>query len=232
MGFIGTALEFRMKLDTNKECLICQLDRFDQMSIRRQTGETQSGFGESFTVGIIDFIAVAVTFADMFLTIKREDLCSRLQITGVFPQPKGTAFVDRIILSRHKVDNRIEGELIELPGVGAGKGCHVTSIFDHGNLQTEADTKIRNVMFSCIAAGCDHTLDPAASKATGHDDSIDTGQNGGGVFICDGFGIDPADRNMGVECIACVAQSFCYRKVSIMQLNIFSYQSDRYFLSL
>ena len=69
MCFIGSALEFRVILDTYMKGSLSKLYCFDQSSVRRSAAERKACFLEGFTVIVIEFIAVSVSFTDIYRAV-------------------------------------------------------------------------------------------------------------------------------------------------------------------
>ena len=103
---------------------------------------------------------------------------------------------------------------------------NISRIFDHCNLHTEADAKIRDVLFSCIFCCQNHSFDTTAAKAAWNKNSVQLCKFFICVFRCDFFRIDPVDADMGVVIISCVAKCLSYRKVGIVKSYILAHKTD------
>ena len=103
---------------------------------------------------------------------------------------------------------------------------YMTGVFDHGNLHSEADTKIRDVVFPRILCRQNHAFDTAVTEATGDDDAVQIGEDMIFRFLCDGLGVDPPNVDHGVEGKPRMAQSFRHREIGVVELYILAYKSD------
>ena len=61
---VRLALELRMKLARDEKRMPGQLDDFHQLAIRGKAAEHKTGLLEFFTVGVVEFIPMAVPFVD------------------------------------------------------------------------------------------------------------------------------------------------------------------------
>ena len=68
------------------------------------------------------------------------------------------------------------------PGVSLGKARHMPGKFYDGHLHPQTDPQKRDVVFSGIADGADHSLDSPAAKSAGDQDPVYLGQDRGGIF--------------------------------------------------
>ena len=119
MGFIGTAFEFRVKLNTDVEGFIGQFNRFHQLTVGRNAAEDKPERFQLIAVQVVELIAVTVAFINMSCSIAALHRASGLNFTGIAAQAQRTALVDFIALSRHEVDHRVRRTFIEFMGIGS-----------------------------------------------------------------------------------------------------------------
>ena len=60
---IRSALEFGMKLHSDEERMIFNLYRFDESAVRRSTPEDKPAGSQGFSVIVVEFVTVTVSFA-------------------------------------------------------------------------------------------------------------------------------------------------------------------------
>ena len=70
MAFVWSLFKFRMCLCCHKPRMVGQFDHFDDASVRLNTAQFHAVFNTFCTVVIIEFITVAVSFGDFFLSVK------------------------------------------------------------------------------------------------------------------------------------------------------------------
>ena len=76
-------------------------------------------------------------------------------------------------------------------------------------------------------AGCqDHSFNTASAKAAGHNDALERAQDFFSGLFCQPFRINPVNFNLHILGISCMAQGFCHRQISVMQLHVFAHQAD------
>ena len=89
---------------------------------------------ESGAVVVVDLVAVAMAFLNLFRTVKRVSFGILVQHAGAGAKTQGTANVFYTILVRHQGDDRIGGVGIEFDAVGIFQVRHVTGILHDGKL--------------------------------------------------------------------------------------------------
>ena len=81
MGSVGSGLELGVSLGGYEEGVLGKLAHFHDTSVRGQTGQTKTVFGEDGTIIVVDLVAMAVTFMDQFLAIQFVSFGSLIQHT-------------------------------------------------------------------------------------------------------------------------------------------------------
>ena len=71
MWFVGTALEFRVKLHAYIEIMAGKLYCLHKIAVRGKTGENNTGFSEVFPEIVVNLVPVAVSLAYFLLPIAR-----------------------------------------------------------------------------------------------------------------------------------------------------------------
>jgi len=64
MRLVRLAEKFRVELAGNEKRMVFQLDHLHQFAVRRETTEYKTGIFKFFTVGVVEFITVAVALMD------------------------------------------------------------------------------------------------------------------------------------------------------------------------
>ena len=167
-----------------------------------------------------------MSFTDIYRAVATFHRSTHFDIAGISTKSKRTAFVDIIALTRHKVDNLVLTQLVKLTGVCVPHTENISRVFNHGNLHTEADAKIRDILFSCIFCRQDHTFDSTAAETSGHKYTVKVCQLFIGVFCRDFFRIDPVYADMSIVIISGVTKCLRYRKICIMQSHVLAHKTD------
>ena len=172
MGPVRPTLEFRVELDTYIEGVLLDLHRLDEAIIRRSTAENQSCLSQGLPVSIIKLVAMPVTFADPCTPVARRYSGPLLKDTLVCPQPEGTAFVDILALSRDEIDDLVGAPLIKLTGTRIRQSRLAAGKLDDRHLHAQAETKVRDPLFSCVSRCQDHAFHAPVSETAGDQNAI------------------------------------------------------------
>ena len=73
MRAVRAALEFRMKLHSDKEIIFRYLNRFNDPSVGGGPTDPQSGVRQPLAVRVVEFIAVTVAFENLFAAERSEE---------------------------------------------------------------------------------------------------------------------------------------------------------------
>lgn len=73
MGMVGSGFQLRMELHTYVPGVVGNFHNFHQTAVGRQSAQAQAGAGERIAVFVVEFITVAVTFADLIRAINGTD---------------------------------------------------------------------------------------------------------------------------------------------------------------
>ena len=122
------------------------------------------------------------------------------------------------------------GIRIHLDAVGIRITQHMAGIFHDGQLHAQAKSQERKLMRAGILDSSNHTFDTTGAEAAGNQNALYIRQKFCHIVLCDCFGIDPFNIHSCMVGNATVFQCLYYRDISIMKLDIFSYQSYRYLL--
>ena len=96
---------------------------------------------------------------------------------------------------------------IKLGAIGVFQTRHMAREFDGGYLHAQADTKVRNFVFTGIAGRANFALNTAHTKAAGHQNAIELGQPRDIVSI-EGFRVHILNVDFDMVFHARMAQCF------------------------
>ena len=102
---------------------------------------------------------------------KRKAILRNLAWAGA--QPHRRSLVRNVPLFFHYVDDRMGRILIELSAVGFLEVGNVTGKFDNGDLHTEAESKIRNLVFACVLYGRNLAFGASIPKTARYEQPIE-----------------------------------------------------------
>src|SRR5450432_4211834 len=111
---VWLAQKFRMELARNEERMIRQFDDFHKLAVRRKTAENEPGLLEFFAIGVVEFVAVTVTFIDDERTVKQSGPGADRRLAGLCAEPHGTAFLGHTLLVIEHGDDRMRGVQVKL----------------------------------------------------------------------------------------------------------------------
>ena len=75
MGSVGSGLELGVSLGGYEEGVLGKLAHFHDTSVRGQTGQTKTVFGEDGTIIVVDLITMTMTLCDFLSAVKLISLC-------------------------------------------------------------------------------------------------------------------------------------------------------------
>src|SRR5215472_15067164 len=220
--------ELGMELTADKVGMVGQFHHLDVGSVGGRTRNSQPARDERFLVFTIEFVAVAVALADLRLTVNLVGEGAGLDFAGPGTETHGTAkFFDTAQLAQF-VDHSMGSGGIKLAGVGVRESADVAGELDASGLHTEANAKVRNLLFAGIADGNQHAFDSAFAETAGNQDPVVLGQ----LFfvgLVPGFealSLDPVEVELEVVGEGAVDQGFLERFVRVLVLDIFTHNAD------
>ena len=169
---------------------------------------------------------MAVAFGNILFPIRPVHLGTRTNMAGIGSQPQGTALGNMLVLIRQEVNDLVGRRRIKLTGVGIREPCHIPCKGNDCYLHTQTDPKIRHIMLPAVVCGDDLPFNTPIAKAAGYNDAGAVGKNLPYRLVGDRFGIDPLDVHVGTQRIACVAKCLRNRQIRVMQLDIFTHQTN------
>ena len=86
MGSVGSGLELGVSLGGYEEGMLGKLAHFHDTSVRGQTGQTKTVFGEDGTIIVVDLITMTMSLRDVLLPVELISTGILIQYTRVCPQ--------------------------------------------------------------------------------------------------------------------------------------------------
>ena len=115
---------------------------------------------------------------------------------------------------------------VEFLGIGPGQAEDVAGEFDDRALHAEADAEKGNARNARVLDGRDLALDPARTEAARHQDAVDAGEGGGGVFPRDLLGIDVDETDGHAADAAGVHQRLVQALVGLLEVDVLADDGD------
>jgi hypothetical protein len=195
--------------------------------------KVETRLGQSVDVLRVDLISVAVTLQDLAsLTVKLADLgpfASGLEDSGAESQPHGTSEVGLGAL-RHEDDDGFRSFGRDLDGMGVLESADVASVFDNGNLHSQANSQVRRLVLSGPFRGRNHSLCASRSESTGNQDSV--GRANVVPRLVEfrrveavhgwlkGFGLDPHEVQLASAAHCRVFQTLDSREIRVVKIGV------------
>ena len=88
MGSVGSGLELGVSLGGYEEGMLGKLAHFHDTSVRGQSGQTQTVFGEDGTIIVVDLITMTMSLGDILLSVELISTGILIQYTGYAPSLK------------------------------------------------------------------------------------------------------------------------------------------------
>ena len=116
---------------------------------------------------------------------------------------------------------------VKLSGVCVGEAQHVSGKRNYRCLHSKADAKVRNVVSSGIGACGNFSFNTSGTEPPWHQNAVYIAQKLVNlVFILQFLRLYPFDFHIYAVFVASVAESLSHRKVSVVELNVFSDKGD------
>lgn len=169
MRLIRAALEFRMELDSDEEVLSGKLDRLDDILVGGGSADHKTLFQKSRAKIVVELITVTMALENVLGLIAPVHFRAGSDLAGVCAEAERASLIDAVALVGKKIDDLVRRIGVELAGVCVGIAADVSCKLDNGNLHSEADSEVGDIVLARVLCGGYHALDAAASEASGDD---------------------------------------------------------------
>ena len=123
-----------MELDAHKPRVTGKFNDLDQFRLGIDARWPQPRLLEPLQIVVIEFVAVAMTLADLIFAVNLVRLRVALEFAGVSSQPHRAPLVGDGLLGFHHADDRVGRVRLHLGRVGVGNAHHVAGVLDDGHL--------------------------------------------------------------------------------------------------
>lgn len=100
--------KFGMELTGDEPRMVFQLDDFDQLGLRIDSGKNHALVFQNLFEFVVEFVAVAMTLRNVFGTVSPASQCVFFDVAVVQSQPHRSAFLHSGILIGHEIDDVIK----------------------------------------------------------------------------------------------------------------------------
>ena len=232
--------EFRVKLASDKPRMGIrpfpwQLNHLAQIVGRSTTGHDQPfGFKRTQQI-VVNLVTVAMPLDNLRFSVNLSRQSAFNEMADLPAQAHGAAEIRvlvalfkfaRYILPFSNQGNHREGRnSLKFGAVRTGHTGYVASIFDNGQLHTEADTKIRHLAFAGMANRHDLAFCAPSAKPARNQDRIHAFQQIA-ALVLDFLGVHVVDFDLAARVNPGMNQSLGQRLVGLSQVNILSDKGD------
>ena len=175
---------------------------------------------------VVELEAVAVAFADLGRAVSLGGFRAGKELALVGSETHRASHVGDRFLLLHEVDHVIGCLGVHFGGVGVFEAEHVAGELDHHALHSEADAESRHVMLATPFQGGELTLDSALAEARGDDHAVHVAEFLVGVGVGELLGVDVYEIELVVLVGGAVHEGFGDRLVGVLELHIFTDQTD------
>ena len=182
---------------------------------------------EVVAVGLVEFVAVAVPFADFTLAVGLIQQRAFLHGAGVGAQPHRAAHLGQTLLTFHQVDDRMRRQRVHFGRMRVLPTQDMAREFHHAALHAETDAQKRDFLLTRVADGFDFAVDAAHAKARRHQNTLTAFEqraHGGFRHL---FRMHRANLHLARMRHARMDKRFVDGFVRILQFRVFAHQ--RYF---
>ena len=223
-----------MELHPDEPRVVGPFDDFGEQAIGRHAREHQALRLQPRAVADIDFIAVAVAFADLGAVIDRGGNAVACQPGFIGAESHRAAhvaagFADLQTIGTHPFSDHADHGFIgraEFGGAGAGHAGLVARRFDTGHLHAKADAEKRHFAFAGKAHTGDLAFGTAFAKAAGHQDAVHRFEPHRDILALEFLGIEPLDIDLDAVGDAAMDQRFGERFIGILHARILADDAD------
>ena len=230
MRLVGLRLELGVKLHREKPRVIFDFDDLDQIAARVDSADDQTAALKLSDIRVVHFKTMPMALADAGGLVGFRRQRAGRERALVAAEPHGRALVDHALLLLHHVDDGMRRVDVKLGGVRTFQFKHVAAVFDHRDLEAEAETIVRDFVFAGVFRRRDFALGAAVAEAAGNEDAVETFQDGETVFLFEVLGVDAHDVDARVVRDARVGDRFIDGFIRVLKFDVFADDTDLHFM--
>ena len=221
---------FRVKLNAHIPFVRTKFDNFNKVRFLVHTAANHSGIFEIGFVGIVEFVTVTVTLADIFLFVNIVNFGSFFQVTFISTQTHAASQIEHIFLFFHDIHNVVCGSRIDFGAVSIGITQYITGKFDRHGLHTHTYSQTWQIVFAGIFQCRKFTFHTTLTESGSHDNTICFRKFFLHILIIQFIRKNQIEFKFAVVVGTCMHQRLNNRFVGIGQLHIFSHNGNAHFV--
>ena len=148
------------------------------------------------------------------------------QLTWVLPKPHGATHISFRILIWQEVNNQIRRICWKFRTICIFKFCYVSCKLNGCTMHSQANPKVRHLIFPRKPYCVDLSFNPSISKSSRHQNSVALRQLLQSIFIFEFFCIPPVKFNTNIISYSTMNQSFGEAFIRFFKIDIFSDNSN------
>src|SRR5579863_10140617 len=164
MRFQRLGLEFRVELAADEMRVIRKFDHFHISSVRRRTGDLESSSGQCAFVFTVEFITVAMAFADLKLAIDLVGQSTRLDFAGPGAQSHGASQFFHAAQFAQLVNHPMRSSRVKLARIGLRQPANIPGKLDTRSLHAQTNTEIRDFFLASITNCNQHAFNARSEE--------------------------------------------------------------------
>ena len=165
-------LEFRMELAAEKPRVIRRFDDFDVIFVGSAAGDAEASSDEGLFVFAIEFVAVAVAFADFSFAVGFVGKGAGFELAGPRAEAHGAAHFVHAEQFAQFVNDAVRRLRIELGAVGLLQPGTSRAYSIVAHCMPRQIPKNGNLVLAGVLNGVDHSLNAALAEAAGNQDAV------------------------------------------------------------
>lgn len=226
MWTIGAGFELGMELSSDHTWMICELDNLDELSVGRGPGYDETIILECFTIGVIELIAVSVSFGYLGGTVRLLGEGSFFDGTRIGSETHRPSLGPDRFLIFHEMDHLMFGCVVEFFGIGTAESAFIASELDRHDLRSETESEVGDFVRTGILRGEDFPLGSTSPESTWDEDCIDIFEHCFGSFFFDFLGIYPVNHGFHIMRIGCGFDRLTHGEIGILEIIVFPNHGD------
>ena len=169
---------------------------------------------------------MTVSLRNHLLLVYPVSLGTGLQLARILTQTQGATQHTVFVLARQEVDNRIRCCRINFLAVSFVQLAHIACKLDNGNLHTETQSQIWNLVLAGVTGRIDFAFDTTRAKAARDNDTVGTLQQSACGFLRNILRVNPFDFKFSIIIDRCMFQGFHHTDIGVLQLDILTHQGN------
>ena len=219
-----------MKLYPDIPRVIADLDDFHKITIRVSTGNNQTTRLHLLPVRVVEFKTMPVSFRNFIFFIGKVGGGTLFERAGTSTKSHGGSLILYLFLIIHNVNYGIRCIRVKFFAVCFCQTQNISGEINHGNLHTQAQSEIGEIIFPGEFGSDYFSLRSTISKSTGNQNAMEISKVGIGAILLDFFRIDMNHHDLTIVTNSTVYQGLVNREIGILEVHVFPDHSNLDFM--